>query len=76
MLYFQAIFLARLIGPEVATASAHNSLKSISGNSSGIELATRHCFLLEDPPKGDKDSVDRYVILNGEFTSLGFHCTL
>ncbi|XP_048336251.2 SWI/SNF complex subunit SWI3D [Ziziphus jujuba] len=56
-----AIFLARLIGPEVATASAHNSLKSISGNSSGIELATRHCFLLEDPPKGDKDSVDSVV---------------
>lgn len=73
---FQAIFLARLIGPEVATASAHNSLKSIFGNSSSIELATRHCFLLEDPPKGNKDSVDRYVILNGAYISLSFCCSV
>ncbi|KAF3435689.1 hypothetical protein FNV43_RR22781 [Rhamnella rubrinervis] len=58
-----AIFLGHLIGPELGTASAHNSLKSISGNSPGIELATRHCFLLEDPPKDSKDpaAVDSVV---------------
>lgn len=63
LLSFQAIFLGHLIGPELGTASAHNSLKSISGNSPGIKLATRHCFLLEDPPKDSKDpAVDRYII--------------
>lgn len=61
----QAAFLARLVGPDVAIASAHNSLKSISASSPGTELATRHCFLLEDPPSDSKEQAgpDRYVIL-------------
>ncbi|PON33930.1 Octamer-binding transcription factor [Parasponia andersonii] len=50
-----AAFLGHLVGPDVATASAHNSLKSISGSSPGIELAARHCFLLEDPPNDEKE---------------------
>ncbi|CAL9021981.1 unnamed protein product, partial [Prunus brigantina] len=50
-----AAFLARLVGPDVAIASAHNSLKSISASSPGTELATRHCFLLEDPPSDNKE---------------------
>ncbi|KAM6563139.1 hypothetical protein CsatB_023137 [Cannabis sativa] len=50
-----AAFLAHLVGPDVATASSHNSLKSLSGNSPGIELASRHCFLLEDPPNDIKE---------------------
>ncbi|XP_062093123.1 SWI/SNF complex subunit SWI3D [Humulus lupulus] len=50
-----AAFLAHLVGPDVATASSHNSLKSLSGNSPGIELASRHCFLLEDPPNDVKE---------------------
>uniref|UniRef100_A0A6M2F0Q8 SWI/SNF complex subunit SWI3D n=1 Tax=Populus davidiana TaxID=266767 RepID=A0A6M2F0Q8_9ROSI len=45
-----ASFLARLVGPDVATASACSSLKSLSSNSPGMQLASRHCFLLEDPP--------------------------
>ncbi|KAJ6385883.1 hypothetical protein OIU77_028950 [Salix suchowensis] len=45
-----ASFLARLVGPSVATASACCSLKSFSSNSPGMQLAARHCFLLEDPP--------------------------
>ncbi|KAF8405208.1 hypothetical protein HHK36_010108 [Tetracentron sinense] len=45
-----AVFLARLVEPDVATASARSSLKIISGDSPGIQLAARHCFLLEDPP--------------------------
>ncbi|KAF9684351.1 hypothetical protein SADUNF_Sadunf04G0109300 [Salix dunnii] len=45
-----ALFLARLVGPDAATASACSSLKSLSSNSPGMQLASRHCFLLEDPP--------------------------
>ncbi|XP_011037606.1 PREDICTED: SWI/SNF complex subunit SWI3D-like [Populus euphratica] len=45
-----ALFLARLVGPDVATASACSALKSLSSNSPGMQLASRHCFLLEDPP--------------------------
>lgn len=60
----QAAFLARLVGPDLATASAHNSLKSLSGNSPSIELAARHCFLLEDPPNDNKEPAGllRYFI--------------
>ncbi|KAL3515182.1 hypothetical protein ACH5RR_022084 [Cinchona calisaya] len=49
-------FLVRLLEPNVAVASACSSLKSISGNSSGDQLALRHCFRLEDPP--DEKSSD------------------
>lgn len=76
LLSFQAIFLGHLIGPELGTASAHNSLKSISGNSPGIELATRHCFLLEDPPKDSNDpaAVDRYIICVWSIFFSGSFC--
>lgn len=37
----------------MATASARSSLKSISGNRPAMQLAAKHCFILEDPP-GDK----------------------
>ncbi|KAK7310639.1 hypothetical protein RJT34_08261 [Clitoria ternatea] len=47
-----AVFLARLVGSDVAVASAHSSLKSMSENSPSTELSARHCFLLEDPPVG------------------------
>ncbi|XP_044509074.1 SWI/SNF complex subunit SWI3D-like isoform X2 [Mangifera indica] len=49
-----AAFLSLLVGPGVATASTRSSLKSISGNSPAMQLAARHCFVLEDPP-GDKE---------------------
>ncbi|GLT42774.1 hypothetical protein SLA2020_167580 [Shorea laevis] len=48
-------FLARLVEPGIATASARSSLKSISGNNPGLQLAIRHCFLLEDPPDDKKE---------------------
>ncbi|XP_027357057.1 SWI/SNF complex subunit SWI3D-like [Abrus precatorius] len=51
-----AAFLAHLVGSDVAVASAHSSIKSMSGNSSGTELAARYCFLLEDPPDNKKES--------------------
>ncbi|KAM5548926.1 SWI/SNF complex subunit SWI3D [Rosa sericea] len=54
-----AAFLARLVGPDHAIASAHNSLKSISADSPGIELASRHCFILEDPPNDRKEQASR-----------------
>lgn len=52
-----AVFLARLVGPDVAIASAHSSLKSLSGSSPGIQLATRHSVLLEDPPDDKKEAI-------------------
>ncbi|BAT90916.1 hypothetical protein LR48_Vigan08g171400 [Vigna angularis] len=45
-----ATFLAHLVGTDVAVASAHSSIKSMSRNSPGTDLAARCCFLLEDPP--------------------------
>ncbi|XP_061363567.1 SWI/SNF complex subunit SWI3D-like [Gastrolobium bilobum] len=50
-----AAFLARLVGSDLAVASAHSSLKSMSGNYPGTELAARCCFLLEDPPDNKKE---------------------
>ncbi|XP_038706940.1 SWI/SNF complex subunit SWI3D-like isoform X2 [Tripterygium wilfordii] len=44
------VFLARLVGSDVANASARSSLKAMSSNSPGQQLATRHCFVLDDPP--------------------------
>lgn len=63
MISLQGGFLARLVGSDMAVASAHSSLKSISSNSPGIELASRHCFILEDPPDDKKEpsSVERYL---------------
>ncbi|OIW08707.1 hypothetical protein TanjilG_03383 [Lupinus angustifolius] len=51
-----ASFLAHLVSSDVAVASAHSFLKSMSGNSPGTELAARHCFLLEDPPYNKKEA--------------------
>ncbi|XVF45260.1 hypothetical protein PTKIN_Ptkin02bG0191000 [Pterospermum kingtungense] len=50
-------FFARLVGPNIAAASAQSSLKSLCGGSPSIELAARNCFLLEDPPDDKKESV-------------------
>ncbi|XP_043713043.1 SWI/SNF complex subunit SWI3D [Telopea speciosissima] len=50
-----AAFLARLVEPNVAAASVHSLLKAISEDSPGIQLATRHCFLLEDPSDDMKE---------------------
>ncbi|CAN8276284.1 unnamed protein product [Cochlearia groenlandica] len=51
-----AAFLVRLAGSDLATASARASVKSLNSNS-GLLLATRHCFILEDPPDNQKDSI-------------------
>ncbi|XP_010437616.1 PREDICTED: SWI/SNF complex subunit SWI3D-like isoform X1 [Camelina sativa] len=52
-----AAFLVRLAGSDVATASARASIKSLQSNS-GLLLATRHCYILEDPPDNKKDSTE------------------
>uniref|UniRef100_A0A1J3JXW1 SWI/SNF complex subunit SWI3D n=1 Tax=Noccaea caerulescens TaxID=107243 RepID=A0A1J3JXW1_NOCCA len=49
-----AAFLVRLAGSDVATAAARASIKSLNSNS-GLSLATRHCFILDDPPDNRKD---------------------
>ncbi|KAJ0981916.1 hypothetical protein J5N97_010171 [Dioscorea zingiberensis] len=49
-----AAFLAGLVGPD-DTTSIRSSLKAMSEDSPSIQLATRHCFLLEDPPRDKKD---------------------
>ncbi|KAI5441296.1 hypothetical protein KIW84_010673 [Lathyrus oleraceus] len=36
-------------------ASAHDYIKSLSENSLGTEIASRSCFLLEDPPDAKKE---------------------
>ena len=71
----QAAFLARLVGSDVAVASAHSSLKSMSGNSPGTELAARNCFLLEDQLDDKKEATtsERYVMLCGKFAFRYFH---
>lgn len=51
----QAGFLARLAGSDVATASARSSLKSLKFDSPGMQLALKHCFILDDPPDWKKD---------------------
>ncbi|CAN1173138.1 SWI/SNF complex subunit SWI3D [Linum perenne] len=53
-----ATFFVRLVGGDVASASAHNSLKSLSSSSPGVQLAARHCFLLEHPPDNGKEQED------------------
>lgn len=58
-------FLARLVEPGSATASTRSSLKSISGNTPGVQLASRHCFLLEDPPDDKKEQPGSESNVNG-----------
>lgn len=51
------------MGPD-DTTSIRSSLKAISEDSPSMQLATRHCFLLEDPPSDNKDppAPDRFVL--------------
>ncbi|KAI3996051.1 hypothetical protein MKX01_024996 [Papaver californicum] len=44
-----AAYLAGLVEFDFAAASAHSSVKIISDESPAIQLAARHCFILEDP---------------------------
>ena len=55
MFPLQAAFLVGLVERDVATTSCRSSLKAMSEESPGIQLATRHCFILEDPPNDVKD---------------------
>ncbi|CAN6297980.1 unnamed protein product [Urochloa humidicola] len=50
-----AAFLAGLVEDDNATTSCHSSLKAISEVSPALQLASRHCFILEDPPIDLKD---------------------
>ncbi|XP_020600365.1 SWI/SNF complex subunit SWI3D [Phalaenopsis equestris] len=45
-----AAFLAGLVDQDVVSTSSHSSLKSISEESPGTQLVSRHCFILEEPP--------------------------
>ncbi|KDP29646.1 hypothetical protein JCGZ_18808 [Jatropha curcas] len=54
----EAAFLARLVGSDVSTASSGCSLKSLSSDSPGMQLAARHCFLLEDPPDNQQEPAE------------------
>lgn len=49
-----AAFLVRLVESDVVTATARSSFKSLSGNSPSLDLALKHCFILEDPPGDEK----------------------
>ena len=54
----------RLAGADVATASARASVKSLNSNS-GLLLATRHCFVLDDPPENKTDLTEskRFIFI-------------
>ncbi|KAF9620312.1 hypothetical protein IFM89_011047 [Coptis chinensis] len=49
-----AAFLSGLVEPDIAATWACGSLKVTSEDSPGIQLAARHCFVLEDPPNNLK----------------------
>ncbi|GJM96431.1 hypothetical protein PR202_ga13267 [Eleusine coracana subsp. coracana] len=53
-----AAFLAGLVEDDNATTSCRSSLKAISEVSPSLQLASRHCFILEDPPDDLKDTCD------------------
>ncbi|URD74538.1 Zinc finger, ZZ type [Musa troglodytarum] len=50
-----AAFLSGVVEFDALISSCRSSLKAISEDSPGIQLATRHCFVLEDPPTDSKD---------------------
>ncbi|XP_076921639.1 SWI/SNF complex subunit SWI3D-like [Bidens hawaiensis] len=58
-----ASFFTRLVKPNVVTASARTSLKSVSKGGTGLQLSARHSFVLEDPTDETKktDDTDRDV---------------
>jgi len=51
----QAAYLAGLVEDDNTTTSFRSSLKAISEVSPALQLASRHCFILEDPPNELKD---------------------
>lgn len=51
----QAAYLAGLVDDDNTTTSFRSSLKAISEVSPSLQLASRHCFILEDPPNELKD---------------------
>ncbi|RWV93391.1 hypothetical protein GW17_00044150 [Ensete ventricosum] len=50
-----AAFLSGLVESDAVITSCRSSLKAMLEDSPSIQLATRHCFLLEDPPIDRKD---------------------
>ncbi|XP_062212241.1 SWI/SNF complex subunit SWI3D-like isoform X2 [Phragmites australis] len=60
-----AAFLAGLVEDDNAITSCRSSLKAISEVSPALQLASRHCFILEDPPN---DLKDIYVSVSYENT--------
>ncbi|KAL6650260.1 hypothetical protein ACP70R_009185 [Stipagrostis hirtigluma subsp. patula] len=51
-----AAFLAGLAEHGDAVTSCYSSLRAISERSPALQLATRHCFILQDPPNDLKDA--------------------
>ncbi|KAG8062396.1 hypothetical protein GUJ93_ZPchr0003g17475 [Zizania palustris] len=51
----QAAFLSGLVDDDTVTNLCRSSLKAISEVSPALQLASRHCFILEDPPNDMKD---------------------
>ncbi|XP_042446750.1 SWI/SNF complex subunit SWI3D-like [Zingiber officinale] len=50
-----AAFLSSIVEPDAVLTSCRSSLGAMSEDMPGVQLATRHCFILEDPPKDCKD---------------------
>ncbi|XP_024966488.1 SWI/SNF complex subunit SWI3D isoform X1 [Cynara cardunculus var. scolymus] len=57
-----AAFLSRLVDPNIVTASARTSLKSVSSGGTGLQLSARHSFVIEHPTDEKKpDNTERDV---------------
>ncbi|KAE8711726.1 organ-specific protein S2-like [Hibiscus syriacus] len=57
-------FFARLVGPNIAAVSAQSSLKLLSGSCPNLQLASRNCFILEDPPDDKKEPTCSESVVN------------
>ncbi|KAK8938294.1 SWI/SNF complex subunit SWI3D [Platanthera guangdongensis] len=55
-------FLAGLVDQDAVTTSSRNSLKAVSEESSGIQLVSRHCFILDDPPNDAKSPIPESAV--------------
>ena len=51
----QVAFLSGLVDHDDVTTLCCSSLKAISDMSPALQLATMHCFILQDPPNDLKD---------------------
>lgn len=60
--------------PNIATATARNSLKSVSSGATGLQLSARHSFIIEDPVD-EKKKPEEAERSKGHFRNFPFNST-